>query len=143
MGKSTGTPKEVTETIEESKSKLIATLAFSGLTTTEIAAKVDMSEYRVSRLMKEPEFKALLKASAEDMIADSANIWKGAMWKLIPKALKVIEKALDEGELEAVKLVMKSVGVEKTEVAPSGGTLQVILPDYKSEKVVTHEIKED
>lgn len=129
------TPREVLQTVAESQLKILAQLKLTNVSNEEAAKQLNMTNHQVRKLQEKPEFQDEIRAIADDMVKTSALIWKGAMGKLIPKALSVLESNLNKDKLEAVKIILTSIGLDKVESTASSGTVQVILPNFaKTEK---------
>lgn len=143
MANSNGIPREVQEVLAESHLKILAQLTLTGVNNKEASTKLGISEYAVRKIQETEEFKAELRSLSDEMVRVASSTWKGAMGRLIPKALVALEKGLEAGKIDAVKVVMTSIGLDKVDNAPQSGTLQVILPDYnKREKVIGPDGKE-
>lgn len=133
--------QESKDLVEEAFHKQIATLMISGLKPSEIAKQLNTTTYRISRVLKTDEFKDYLKEVTETLVATAANTWKSAMQERISESIKVIDHHLKNNNLEAVKLVMKSIGIEKPEQQIQSGALTVVLPGAPVEKEVKAEIE--
>lgn len=141
MGDSQSVPRDVLQTISDSQLKILAQLKLTGIKNEDAAKQLGLTVYQIRKMEEKEEFKDLIRELSEQMVKEAVNTWKGSVSKLIPKALAALEKNLDLGKIEAVKVVMSSIGLDKVENQNSGGTLQVILPDYtKVEKKVDVEI---
>jgi hypothetical protein len=127
--------------VEEAFHKQIASLMISGLKPSEIAKQLNTTTYKISRVLKTDEFKDHLKEVTEVLVATAANTWKSAMQERISDSIKVIDHHLKNNNLEAVKLVMKSVGIEKTEQQIQSGALTIVLPGQSAEKEVISEVE--
>jgi hypothetical protein len=128
------TPRHVQVAITEAQIKIIAQLKLSGIKNEEVAKQLGLTVYQVRKVEEREEFKFAIKDLADDMVRTAASMWKGAMGKLIPKALAALEKGLDAGKIDAVKVVLTTLGLDKMENTPNTGTLQIVLPDYQSKK---------
>jgi hypothetical protein len=138
-----GIPKDVTEVVNESQSVILARLTLSGVSNEAAAKQLGVSKYQIRKLQKSEDFKKHLKDASEDLVSLASNTWKGMMQELIPLAYEALKKALDKGDLKGVELMIKTLGIDKQVAAPQSGNLQIILPDYKTEKLVNVEVKSD
>lgn len=129
-------PEAVGQVINESQSEILASLKLTGVTNEEAAKQMGITLYKVRKLQENEEFKKHLSNVAESMVRTASNTWKGMMEDLIPLAHKALIQALKKGDLKGVEIVLKTLGIDKQTQAASGGTLQVILPDYKKETVI-------
>lgn len=136
------TPRSANEVLDTAKVRLLAQLKITNLSNEEAAKHLGISIHQVHKLEKTEDFKVAVREITEEMMKTAAMHWKGAMGKLIPKAIKVLEKCLDEGDLEAVKVVIKGFGMDQMETAQANNSLTVVLPDFsRVEKHVDVEVK--
>lgn len=138
------TPKEVEALVKESKTKILASLTLSGIKNEDAAKQLNISVYAVRKIQESDAFKSELRSLTDDMVKTAATTWKGSMNRLIPKALAALEKGLEAGKLDAVKLVMTTLAVDKHETGQTqDAVVQVVLPNYqpKDEKNVDIEVK--
>lgn len=115
----------------------VATLKALGKTNDQIIEETGLSKFVVQKVLRSPESQALIKAVDETFINSQLMLLKTELARLINKAVKVIEKNLDENNLEAVKVLFKGVGAEaKVESGESNQNITVIMPGVKTEKIV-------
>lgn len=131
---------ETRELLAEVRHQHIATLLVAGLTVKQIAEDVKLSQKQVGQIIGTEEFRLVLREYADKLVGAAANTWKAAMNTRIAKALKVLDNRLEKDDLEAVKLVMKSIGVEKMSETQQSGTLQIVMPDLNKSTII--EVKE-
>ena len=137
MGNSHATPREVLQAVTDGQLKILAQLKLTNVPNEEAAKQLNMTVYQVRKVQEKPEFQDAIRNLSDEMVRTSALIWKGAMGKLIPKALSVLESNLEKDKLEAVKIILTSIGLDKVEANTSSGTVQVILPAFpKTEKEI-------
>lgn len=134
---------EAKEILNELKDAQLASLLISGLTVRAAAKQMQLSERQAFRLMETDEFKAVLRESADKLLSTAASTWKGAMSQRMTKALAVLDAKLDANDLEAVKLIVRTLGVEKVSEAPVQGNIQIVLPDYNKPKTIDIEVDND
>jgi hypothetical protein len=135
-------PEATERALLEAKMRLLAQLKLSNVSNEDAAKQLGITIYQVRKLEERDEFRDVIKELTEDMVKVAAQQWKGSVSKLIPKALSTLEKGLDQGKLDAVKIILTSIGLDKVEQTASGGTLQVILPDYNKGRDINVEVKE-
>lgn len=128
--------------VEQTRHDAIAAMLISGKSVSAIAEEMGLSRSAVNKITKTPEFKAHLQDISDSMVSTAVNTWKSSMSGLISKAMTVVERKLEEGELEAVKLVMKSIGVEKQVETQQQGAIQIVLPNYHG-KAEPKEVKSE
>lgn len=129
--------------VEQTRHDTIAAMLISGKSVSAIAEELGITRSAVNKITKTPEFKAHLQDISESMVSTAVNSWKSSMSHMIGKAMAVVERKLDEGELEAVKIILRSLGMDNKQETSSTGTLQIILPEYqKSAKEIKAEVKE-
>lgn len=130
---------DLAEAMDDSQAKIVASYMLQGHTILEIAEKTGLTKHRVEKLYKSDELKKHLSTISDQLVSVAASTWKGALMERIPKALAVIDKKLNEGDLEAVKIIVKSLGIDKQENPDRGGSLTVVLPEFKREKDIDAE----
>ncbi len=140
MPHSLGIPKEVAEVVNESQSQVLARLTLTGVSNADAATQLGISMFKVRKLQKTEEFKNHLKEAAEDMMGVATNTWRGLMADLIPLAYKALTKALQEGDLKGVEIMMKTMGIDKQVPQTGTGNIQIVLPNYNTEKTVKSEV---
>lgn len=126
----TSADPETQALVEQTRHDTIAAMLISGRSVSSIAEELKLSRSAVNKITKTPEFKAHLQDISDSMVSTAVNAWKSAMSGLISKSMAVVERKLDEGDLDAVKVVMKSIGMDKQVETQQQGTLQIVLPDY-------------
>jgi len=81
--------------------------------------------------------------TAEDSLAPALSQAKAQLARLTTKAIKAVERALDEGSardaLQAASIVLKSVGLHEEKEQQSDTSITVVLPSGL--EPVTYEIK--
>lgn len=133
--------KEALELVEDVLHKRIAALLVSGCSVNAIAKELGINRNRVAKAMQTEEFKAYLKELSEQSVELALNTWRASMQKLIPEAIDVIRVGLKRNNLEAVKIVMKSIGAEKQQEQVQSGSVTVVLPDLTQPKDIEVEVK--
>lgn len=133
--------KEALELVEDVLHKRIAALLVSGCSVNAIAKELGVNRNRVAKAMQTEEFKAYLKELSEQSVELALNTWRASMQKLIPEAIDVIRVGLKRNNLEAVKIVMKSIGAEKQQEQVQSGSVTVVLPDLTQPKDIEVEVK--
>ncbi len=117
--------------------KRIISLFLMGLSRKLIAKELSVSESRIAELTHSPEFLEQLKNESDYFASLGKDQWRSAIVSLIPQAIKVLKQHLKDGNLEAVKIVMKAVGGEKDMSTQIDSNITVILPcDVSSQKQV-------
>lgn len=123
-------PKKHIETIvEETQHHIAATQLIAGTPKTKIANMLGMTPKALDKMIHSEDFRGFMQEYSSSLVNAAANTWKAAMLDRIPDALKVLDKHLKDRNLEAVKVVMKSVGLDKVQPEAQANTaITVVLP---------------
>jgi hypothetical protein len=100
-----------------------------------------ISKDRYYKILKSEEYRTALTELSDEATKEAVATFKASMAELIHEAHRVIREQLKENNLEAVKLVMKGIGVEQVVENQQQSNIQVILPDYNQAKPVDVEVK--
>lgn len=111
----------------------IVPLRLSNVGITKISKELKLTQHYVSKIVDSDEFKLKLRETADEMSVQAINTWKVSISNLVPKAVEVLKTALDKDDLEAVKLVVRSLGIEKQETQVQQGNITVVMPDYSKQ----------
>lgn len=129
------------DTPDESLYRLIATQLITGVSKTEIAKSLNTNVQRVNVLLKNSDFKSVMTEITDDLLGTAVASWKGAMSERIEQSLKVIDFHLKTNNIEAVKIVLKSLGLDnQAPTVAAQGSLTVVLPNYETGKTVKAEV---
>lgn len=134
--------QETKDVIESTLVDRVAALNIAGISIRNIAKELNITPYRVTKLMNGDEFRQKLKEISDKFVGNAANAFKAALSERIPEALRVIDARLKINDLQAVQLIAKAIGVDKADnTQQQTGTIQVILPESpKPTKVVDIEV---
>lgn len=123
-------------------SRRAAELFAAGATHEAVSRELKIHKVTLRAVIKSTNFDKYLADTFDEIAKPARGYAKRALSRLMPKAIKAVEEALDNGDLEAAKIVFKSAGIE----APSddGGkdtTIVVQLPNLtgvitKSETII-------
>lgn len=131
--------------VQEALTRQIATIMLSGASVTDCAKKLTITPAAVRRIIDTDKYKELITITAEDSLAPALSQAKAQLGKLVTKAIKAVERALDEGSardsLQAATIVLKSVGLHEEKEAQQDTSITVVLPSGL--EPVTYEIKGD
>lgn len=117
--------------VDELLTRQVASLLASGSTPTQIAQVLGISRTLASKICLLPSTKSFLKEVGESSLAEAKLTIRTRVSRLANKILDVIEAKLDEGELDAVKVGLKVLGLDVAEPPSSTGTsLTVVLPGH-------------
>lgn len=125
--------KNVQLDIDSANIARIAPLRLSNVGINKIAKELSLTGHYVSKILDTPEFRSKLAEIAEEASHHAVSSWKHSVASLVPEAIEVLKVALQDNNLEAVKLVMKSLGIEKQETQVQEGNITVILPSSVKE----------
>jgi hypothetical protein len=122
---------------EELLIRQVAALTLSGVNSINgVAKQLDVSRHQVRKVLAHPEYKKLLEELADKELLPVLMDMRSRIAKLGAKSIDVLSSHLDEGSLDAVKLVFKALGLEQQEKAAGDTSIQVILPGASEEKSV-------
>lgn len=124
--------KDIQVNVDEANISRIAPLRLANIGINKIAEQLKLTKHYVTKIVNSSEFSAKLREISDDMTSQAANSWKASISNLVPQAVDVLKQALKKGDLEAVKLIVRSLGVEKQETQVQQGNIQVILPDFSN-----------
>lgn len=136
MSESYSVPQDVKEVLQESHTQILARLKLANVSNEDAAKQLGVTVHRVRKLMEMEEFKSVLRDETDKLTKEAVTTWKGQVSKLIGKSLSVLEKNLDKGNLEAVKLVLRSIGADEVKEESGNTAINVILPNFKQERVI-------
>lgn len=114
--------------IDEVIARQIAAIAIINPNISDISRQLNISRDLVRRVMDSAKFRDILTAVGDSSLAPAIAKVRAQTSKLVDKALKVIEDKLDEGDLDAAKVVFKIIGVDQQEDKPQDTNLTVVLP---------------
>lgn len=118
----------------------IAVLSLSGTPKTQIGKELGLSPRQVTTLMEQDEFQAVVQNLGESLSNEAKNKLRKGLARLVDKSLKVLETSLDEGELEAVKVVFRGLGFDRPDDTHAGTSITVNLPTTTEEII---EVKQE
>ena len=120
--------------LSEGQLTQIVTMRFTGATTTEIAKVMGISRQSVDNILKKDKALALTKEMQDALVADAKLSAKADIARLTDKAIKALERALEEGDISAVKLHFTALGLlEKQEEKQNDTNLTIVLPGQAPE----------
>lgn len=120
----------------------IAPLRLANVGINKIAKELKLSNHYVTKILDTGEFRTKLRDIADEATSLATNSWKNSVANLVPEAVEVLKQALEKGDLEAVKLIVRSLGIEKQEATVQQGNITVVLPDFNEPKHVDIEVVE-
>lgn len=122
----------------------VVAMVVAGCSVHEIARDQNMNRTTVRKIMASHRFRELLEKTSESTLKSAVAQARSGMARLVTESLRVIENKLKEDSLEAVKIVMKGLGVEKEEGAVQDTNLTVILPGAKETSIeVSNEVEDE
>lgn len=107
--------------------KRAAALSVVGTTVDKICTELAISRLQYEKLVSDPRFDELITRIGEDDEKSFLET-RRSIRKLVAKAIKALDEALDKGSLEAVKIVFKSIGLDEKEQDRADASVTVILP---------------
>lgn len=125
---------DIKELETESLHKLIATKRVLHTPIDVITSELKISKKKLYNILATDEYKAVLKQIAEEATSHAVMVWRASMEGLITESHRVLRARLKEDDLEAVKVVLKSIGVDQQAPQQQATSLTVVLPDMNQEK---------
>jgi adenine specific DNA methylase Mod len=135
------------EVIQQTLVKQIAALKLQGVSGNDIAKQLKLSRYAVQKTINSDEFKAELKQLADRAVEGALLAFKSKIESLEPLAYAALKSNLQEGQLEAVKVWARFVGMDDKREEKADNQIQIILPGQQEVKTVVseplHEVRSD
>ena len=129
--------KQVQELERDTLLKLIASKEILQLPVVQIMEELKLNKHEFYRLKKSPEYKAVLREISDEATGNAVSVWKSSMTGLIHEAHRALREQLADNNLEAVKIVLKSIGMDAQEKAQGDTSITVVLPQLeKQEKAI-------
>lgn len=122
--------------------RLIAAEKGAGATVPQLMETHKLNRYTVNRILDMPESRAIIEEADGQLYKAAIALLRSAIYPLIPKAVKALERGLEKGDIKAVHEFFEVLGVNQTQKdggSKQGQVLQVILPDYNKPKEVPHD----
>jgi hypothetical protein len=127
---------EVTEILETALYKQVAQLLIAGRSVKGISMELKISNNKVRAVLATEDLKNYLKEQTEHMVSSAANTWRSAMQARIPAALKALDKLIKKGDAEGIKILLRSLGVDKVQdQVQQAQNIQVILPSTEPKTI--------
>lgn len=113
--------------------KRIATMYATGASTNLIAQTLNLHKNTVNKYIKHPSFMKQYEEDYAKIAAPAKDKARKELARLVPKAIKVIERNLEDDNLEAAKMVLKAIGLEQEEESKGDTQIVVNLPNLGQE----------
>lgn len=127
---------ESSQLINESNARLVAIYKSQQMSNKAIADTMSMSQHAVAKIINSEEFRTELRTITDEAVDLAANTWKRSISELVIEAKRVLIARLKADDLEAVKLIVRSLGVEKNEQQIQQGNITVVLPNLDEPKTI-------
>lgn len=127
-----GIPKE----LKEFYAIRVGELFIKNRSRNEIAKLLGISVRQVDNLLKSNHFKDFLADAMDKAKIQASSFLKTQMASLAPKAVAALEKALEKGSVEGVKVVMKSLGALEDDDQNQTAPITVVFPKGNDIKTV-------
>lgn len=125
--------KNLETIIEDTQFKIISTQLVAGTSKASIARQLNMTPKALDKILHSEDFRLAMQEYSSSLVNSAANTWKAAMMDRIHSALGVLDHHLKSKNLEAVKVVMKSIGLDKVQAeAPANTAITVVLPGQEN-----------
>lgn len=134
--------------VEENLAAKIAAMAVTGMQCKAITAALikdghELTWRKVHRIMQSEEFKGFIRDYTDESLAMAKATVRSESAKLVKKAMSVLDQHLEDGNLNAVPLVFKVLGVMEPEAEKKvDGNITIVLPGAEAPKNITPEYRE-
>lgn len=138
-------------TVNESLTRQIATYLLTNTSIADCAKTLGLSPSSVRTIIESPRYKEIVESTAEAELGPLLAKTKTSLARLAPKAVKLIEKAIDDAQtgvgnmregLAAAQLALKATGLHEEKEAQQDQSITIIMPTGV-EQPVTYEVKEE
>jgi hypothetical protein len=120
--------KEARQAITEAQVETVVSLSLLNTPLDQIVAETGLSRYMVNKLINSDKFKDTLKERTDEAVSTAKSTLKAAITSRMPAIISVIDHHLKEKNLEAVKVLLKAIGMEQTESNQGPTNIQITLP---------------
>jgi hypothetical protein len=125
--------------VDEILMKQIIALGMAGETQFAISKKLGLSRPMVDKICDDPKFREMAMEIGNREVVPVIAKMRSQLSKLGEAAISVVKQHLQENNLEAAKLVFKTMGLMEQEEKQGDTQLTVILPGSHS----THDVASD
>jgi hypothetical protein len=116
----------------------VAALACMGDGYNTIARKLKTTPKRVKKMLNSEECKTIIRRVGESALNAALSNIRNRMYDLSNKAMEVLEKHLDDGNLNAVALVLRTIDKEKNLPEQTGDTtINIVMPTSGKPEPIT------
>lgn len=135
--------KKVKIEVTPEVTRQIATRRVMGASFRDLESEFGFSRPVINRVLSSDMGKKIMKGLVDDAVASAVIAVRQEMSNLTPLVSEAIAHHLKEKSLEAVKIVLKGLGMESFEKPENqqSQTFQVILPGTKAPKDVPSDIE--
>lgn len=96
---------------------------------------MEITRRQLERYRKREVYQRVVRDYTETLIKSSVSELRRGMSNLVPKIIAAIEKALDEGNIQAIPHALKILGVENVEPVQQAQSLTVVMPGAKPKEI--------
>jgi len=138
--------------IDEVLTRRVAVLAINSASVPDIMKQLALSRQAVEMIQASPKYKEVVVKAGEEETSKALAKAKLDLTRLSSKAVKVVEKAMDnaldgtgsmrEG-LGGAQLVLKAAGIHETEEKASDSVINIVLPTGVEQQVTYAVEKEE
>jgi len=108
--------------------KKLAAISDLGMTQKDMAKELGITPFQVSRLLKTDDYKEIVTKLGDTYLEDAKSKWSQSCAKLLERCVTVIKNRLEEDDLDAVKIVLKSLSIGNEETKVGDTSINLILP---------------
>lgn len=137
--------------IDEVLTRRVAVLAINSASVPDIMKQLALSRQAVEMIQASPKYKEVVAQAGEEETAKVLTKAKLDLTRLSAKAVKVVEKAMDDAisgtgsmreGLGAAQLALKAAGIHESEEKTQDSNITIVMPSGV-ESPVTYEVKQD
>ncbi len=136
--------------IDEVLTRRVAVLAINSASVPDIMKQLALSRQAVEMIQASPKYKEVVQQAGEEETTKALAKAKLDLTRLSSKAVKVVEKAMDDAisgagsmreGLGGAQLVLKAAGIHETEEKTQDSNITIIIPT--GTEPVTYEVKKE
>lgn len=116
--------------------RLIASKEIMHLPVASIMEDLKLNKHEFYKIRKSSEYKEVLRDISDEATSSAISIWKASMTSLVHEAHRALREQLANNNLEAIKIVLKSIGMDAQEKVTGDTSITVVLPELKQEKII-------
>lgn len=114
--------------LDDAQLMLAVLYDLSGVKRQDIAKKLEVEPNVISKALAHPRVREYINEIASHKTADALAVLKTESARLMRKAMSVLEAKLDDGELDAVKLVINNIKPKDEAPMAQDSSITIVMP---------------